>query len=173
MPHQLVHRFCDIDFDKLAAAGIRKVCLDIDNTLLAQTAEILEPTVVEHLRSARARGAISELCIISNVIWSRGKRRARLNRLAYELDISLVYGASFWTRKPTSAPFKWALKAMNARPEETVMVGDQIFADVLGGNRMGLYTILIEPMSSDHWTTTLIGRRMRESRLLRYYMLRP
>ena len=173
MPHQLVHRFCDIDFDKLADAGIRKVCLDIDNTLLAQTAEILEPAVVQHLRDARARGAISDLCIISNVIWARGKRRVRLHRLAYELDISLVYGASFWTRKPSSAAFEWALASMKAKPEETAMVGDQVFADVLGGNRVGLHTILVEPMASDHWTTTLLGRRLRESRLLRYYTLRP
>jgi HAD superfamily phosphatase (TIGR01668 family) len=171
LPHEIVREFCEIDFDRLAAKGVHKICLDVDNTLLGQTAEILEPAVVNHLKNARERGSISNVCIISNVIWNKGKRGDRLRRLAYELDIPLVYGATFLTRKPTPAPYEWALRSMESCPAETAMVGDQIFADVLGANRLGLYTILVKPTSKDHWTTTLIGRRLRESLLLRYYML--
>ena len=35
---------------------------------------------------------------------------------------------------------------MKARPEETVMVGDQIFTDTLGANRAGVTPLLVEPI---------------------------
>ena len=35
---------------------------------------------------------------------------------------------------------------MGAAPEQTAIVGDQIFTDVLGGNRAGVATILVKPI---------------------------
>lgn len=171
LPHQLVRTFCDIDFRALAERGIVHSCLDVDNTLLPQTGEFVDPAVVRHLQEARANGWIKNLCVISNVIWKHGPRGARLDRICRSLDIPQYYGASFWTRKPSQHPFRWALEVMGSTPSDTAMVGDQIFADIVGGNRMGLYTILVKPMSADHWTTRFIGRRLREQLLLRYYSI--
>ncbi len=56
---------------------------------------------------------------------------------------------------------------MNSQPENTAIIGDQIFTDVLGGKRLGLYTILVRPLGEDHWTTRLTGRRRREIRILK------
>ena len=156
----------------MAARGIVNACLDVDNTLLPQTAEFVDPALVRHLLDARERGWIKNLCIISNVIWKNGSRGARLERICQSLDIPLYYAASFWTRKPTQHPFRCALEVMKASPSETAMIGDQIYADVVGGNRMGLYTILLKPISPDHWTTRIIGRRLREHLLLRYYLIK-
>ena len=102
----------------------------------------------------------------SNVIWP-GKRLHRLHRLADKLEIEHVVPGFFWNRKPKNAPFVEALRLMKAKASETVMVGDQIFSDVLGGNRMGMFTIWLEPMSPDHWTTIAVGKRFREKRVRR------
>lgn len=68
LPHQLVDHFCDIDFKALAEQGITKVCLDVDNTLMPQKAEVVDPAVVRHLAHAREQGYIEGICLISNVI---------------------------------------------------------------------------------------------------------
>ena len=42
------------------------------------------------------------------------------------------------------------LKAMNligAKPENTVMIGDQVFTDMIAGNKAGLFTIFVERYS--------------------------
>ena len=171
LPHWMVRHFLEIDFVKLAQLGIRYLCLDVDNTLLPQTAEKIDSAVVRRLQEIRANGLVRDLCLLSNIIWTRGERRFRLMRLARDLEIPLVYGASFWTRKPSGRPFQWALSSMGALPGETAMVGDQIFSDVVGGNRMGLFTILVRPMSGDHWTTTLVGRRWSEALFFRHYRI--
>ena len=55
---------------------------------------------------------------------------------------------------------------MNSQPEETVFVGDQIFTDIVGANRLGFYTIwLMDRMSADHWTTKMTGRRKKEDKI--------
>jgi hypothetical protein len=38
---------------------------------------------------------------------------------------------------------------MNLRVEEVAMVGDRLFTDVLAGNRLGMFTILVEPMATE------------------------
>ncbi|MBM3274686.1 MAG: HAD hydrolase-like protein, partial [Candidatus Sericytochromatia bacterium] len=41
-----------------------------------------------------------------------------------------------------------ALKLVNLGPHEVAVVGDQLFTDVLGGRRLGAYTILVRPVSN-------------------------
>ena len=51
----------------------------------------------------------------------------------------------------------WVMKyddIKGLKPEEIAVVGDQIFTDVLGGNRCKMFTILIEPIAEkDIWLT--------------------
>jgi hypothetical protein len=49
---------------------------------------------------------------------------------------------------------------MGTRPATTALVGDQLFTDVLGGNLLGMYTILVEPLSPDEFPTTKLVRRL-------------
>lgn len=170
LPHKIVEHFCQIDFSLLHQQGLSYVCLDLDNTLMAQRDEVISPSVVEHLNQARKAGYIKELCLISNVIF-RGKRLQRLERIAAELNVIHFYPATFFTRKPTAKPFLWAIDTLGAHPSEMVMVGDQIFADIVGANKMGFHTILVKPIASDHWSTSLTGRRWRELLFLRQYLL--
>lgn len=165
-PDLVARRFEDIDFHQVLREGRRYLCLDLDNTLLPQKGQELPPAVIERLLQLRQDGLVRDICLISNVIVP-GRRVDRLRRLAQELDIKHVIAGYFWNRKPASAPFRRALELMGARPSQCVMVGDQIYSDILGGNRMGFYTIWVLPMGADHWSTLLTGRRRRERRVFR------
>jgi predicted HAD superfamily phosphohydrolase YqeG len=57
---------------------------------------------------------------------------------------------------------------MGTSARETALVGDQIFTDILGGNIVGLYTILVVPMQGkDFWGTRLITRHLEKIVLAR------
>ena len=165
LPNLAARRFEEIDFSQVFNEKRRFLCLDLDNTLLPQTGEAISQLVIDKLQELQNSGKVEGICLISNVILP-GPRLKRLHRLAQRLSIQHVVPGFFWNRKPKGAPFLKALKLLNAKAEETVMIGDQIFSDVLGGNRLGMFTIWLEPMSPDHWTTLVVGKRLRERRVL-------
>ncbi len=164
-PDMLARRFEEIDFSQVLTPERRFLCLDLDNTLLPQRGEIVAEQVRQRLDWLRQEGLVEDICLISNVIVP-GRRVKRLYRLAKELGIEHVVPCYFFNRKPKSAPFLKALELMGATAQECVMVGDQIFSDILGGNRLGFYTIWVSPMSADHWSTLLVGKRLRELRVM-------
>ncbi len=55
----------------------------------------------------------------------------------------IVTSAGCGIRKPDGRIFQLALDQLQVRPEETVMVGDTLEADVLGANRLGIYSVWI------------------------------
>lgn len=145
-PDEAHSRLVDIDLDGLLQKGIRALILDLDNTLVKwHEAEV--PAEVDHwVDQAKARGF--RLCIASNALPERVKL------IAGRLGIPYVSGAL----KPRRTPFRKALMRMDVISQETAVVGDQIFTDVLGGNRLGLYTILTRPLSRKEFPTTRMLR---------------
>ena len=41
------------------------------------------------------------------------------------------------------------IEELELPPERIAMVGDRLFTDVLCGNRLGLYTVLVRPVSDN------------------------
>jgi hypothetical protein len=70
-----------------------------------------------------------------------------------------------WAVKPVPVGFWRAMSIMGTTPATTALVGDQLFTDVLGGNLVGMYTILVEPLSTEEFPTTKLVRRL--ERLIR------
>ncbi|HHW74588.1 MAG TPA: HAD hydrolase-like protein, partial [Firmicutes bacterium] len=60
--------------------------------------------------------------------------------------------------KPRRRAFRKALQILDLTASETAVVGDQIFTDVLGGNRLGLYTILVTPINDKEFIWTRMIR---------------
>ncbi|MEW6172716.1 MAG: YqeG family HAD IIIA-type phosphatase [Bacillota bacterium] len=139
----------DIRADMLTDLGIKALILDLDNTLVVRGEERVEPQVTEWLQELKERGF--KLCIVSNN--SRGKG----GKLARALGLPGVFRAV----KPRGKPFRKALGILGEKPSSTAMVGDQLFTDVLGGNRMGLYTIMISSLGGpDFILTRLVIRKV-------------
>ena len=154
-----------IDFEELSRRGISYLIIDVDSTIADAHSPEMSPGAFKAIKSAMERGFIKNACLVSNVMYGR-KKRERVATMARKLGIPYV-AASFYNAKPRSSPFVKGLNLLNSRIEDTAVIGDQIFTDILGGNRLGMLTILIQPLGRIHWTTRVSLRRFREGRLLK------
>ena len=168
LPDLVLPSVLEVPFARLAERGIVNYIFDVDNTLLPQFSQVVEDKVVNYLRKAQREGWIRSACLLSNAMFG-SERQLRMERIGKQLGIPDLFAADFWSRKPHPVGFYWALERMNCTPATTAIVGDQIYSDIVGGNRMGLYTVLVSPPGPDHWSTGLVMRRLREWLLLRHY----
>ena len=135
VPRQRVATIYELVLAELWSQGIRGIITDLDNTLVGAREPLATPELVEWLKHLEDLGF--KVVIVSN------NRAARVSKFAEPLGIPFVYSA----RKPANAAFHRALAIMNLPPEQVMMLGDQMLTDVLGGNRLGLYTVLVQPVS--------------------------
>ena len=146
-PDIYVESMLDLPLDKLYAIGIRAFILDLDNTVTEWNSMEVKDEVVIWMETVKARGF--KACIASN------NGRERVVSVAEGLGIPFVSKAG----KPRRRAFRRALEVMNSTVEETAVIGDQIFTDILGGNRMNLFTILVVPINQREFIGTRIMRK--------------
>lgn len=147
-PNDFARTVNDIDLDRLKSRGISGMIIDLDNTLLGWEHDIVPEEVVAWVAKAKKQGF--SLCIASNSMASR------VQQIADQVGVPAIPKAI----KPRKWPFRRALQILQLRPSQVAVVGDQVFTDVLGGNRMRLYTILINPVSRKELRTTRMVRRV-------------
>ncbi len=158
-------RFChsgvtEIGIDELKANGIEAVLLDLDNTLVSWQGHDVADSIRDWICALKSAGM--KLCLVSNTRFGK-----RLRSLSKELDIPYVRRA--W--KPRKSGFLAAMKELGSDPSKTVMIGDQMFTDVLGGNRLGIYTIMVKPLARREFLGTKVSR-MAERALLAWFKKR-
>jgi len=75
-----------------------------------------------------------------------------------------------FAKKPFKSGFKKVQKKLNEKSENIATVGDQIFTDVIGGNRCKMFTILVDPINKkDYWYTA--WKRPIENRIKKHIKL--
>ncbi len=136
--------------------GITALILDLDNTLVAWHGKEIAEEIQGWVTGMRAAGV--SMCIVSNT-----HRPGRLKELAERLGVQWVPSGG----KPRRRGFLRALESMNTPAEQTAVVGDQLFTDIWGGNRCGLLTILVEPLSKVEFIGTRVISRTMERLLFR------
>jgi HAD superfamily phosphatase (TIGR01668 family) len=161
-PNVYVDSVHHIDTGYLSSRGIRGLLFDLDNTLVPRDADVFSPGIISWFAELQAKGF--RICVVSN----NGPKR--LQNLAESLDLPFICRAV----KPRKRPFKKAMEITGTSPGETAVIGDQIFTDILGGNRLGLYTILVAPLpGKEYWATELINRRLERLVIRRLKRNRP
>ncbi|HHW48559.1 MAG TPA: YqeG family HAD IIIA-type phosphatase [Clostridiaceae bacterium] len=133
-PDLIVDKVQDIDLDFLVNKNIKGLLLDIDNTLVPMHMKEADENAVEWIERVKSRGF--KVCIVSN---ASKKRVIKFNE---KLKLYAIHRAS----KPGTKAFKKAMRLLDLKAEETAVVGDQIFTDIFGGNRLNLFTILAKPI---------------------------
>ncbi len=147
--------------EALLGRGIEGIILDLDNTLVGWHQEDMTEEVVSWLEALKSAGL--KLCILSNSVLSK-----RSERIAERLGCPNVRMA----RKPSRAGFHKAMTAMGTQSSNTAIVGDQLFTDILGGNRAGVLTILVRPLAKQEFVYTRLVSRPPERLLLRWFKKR-
>lgn len=133
----------DVDVDELAASGVRCVLFDRDNTVVPRDTGVAPADVMDWI--CRVREAGIALCMVSNNFHSQ-----QVEASAAELGCAVVHHAM----KPAPFAVRRALALVGVDASEAVLIGDQVFTDVMAGNLAGVRTILVEPQStSDLWYT--------------------
>lgn len=156
-PCLVINTLYDLNFDVLKQHGIRGIIFDLDNTIIPWDSVELCQDIRLWLNQLSGQGF--KLCLVSN----NGKKRVR--------QIAAQCNAPFIARalKPSRTGFREAVKTMGLTPAEVAVVGDQLFTDILGGNRLGLFTIWVKPLASREFIGTKITRQLEKLavRLLR------
>lgn len=133
-PDIMLHCVGEINVKGLSERGVKFALIDIDNTLVPYTCP--EPT-------EEALGFLKKLTD-NNIVYSFVSNNSESRVGKFNENI----GASFYARakKPLLYGVNRAMIKLGATKDNTILIGDQIFTDVMAGKRAGLYTILVEPI---------------------------
>lgn len=142
-PNLYLKKVEDITIEQLLKNKIKALILDVDNTLIDINKNLSEDIV---FWAKQMKGQGIKLYILSNT-----NDKKKVETIAQKLDIPYKHFAL----KPLKKGFKFIQKELKINPENIGVVGDQIFTDVLGGNRNNMFTILVEPINNqkDYWYT--------------------
>lgn len=146
-PARAARSLLDVDLDQLAAEGKRLILLDVDHTIIKWGEEDFPPGIMDWVQRAREKGL--DLCILSNT-----RKRERLARLSEKLGVPTVEGKF----KPSRVMYRLAMIKFQRKASETVMIGDQLFTDVLGANRCGIDAIWVQKMEGREFAGTKVSR---------------
>jgi hypothetical protein len=134
----------EININFIKENNIEALILDVDNTLIDYYRNLNEE-VIKWSKDIKAEGI--KLYILSNT-----NKKDKVEAVSQKLDIPYINFA----RKPSKKGFLKVQKILDVSPEKIGVVGDQIFTDVIGGNRCKMFTILVEPIDKkDIWITML------------------
>ncbi len=133
-PTSYAPRVADIDLDKLSSNGFCGVIIDLDNTLVGYRQLLPDDRDARWIVAARELGLRVVMVTNNATPWASG--------VAKNLGIPCIANA----RKPLPSGFRRALGVLELPRESVIVVGDQLFTDILGAKLFGLAAILVEPL---------------------------
>ncbi|MEO7038962.1 MAG: YqeG family HAD IIIA-type phosphatase [Candidatus Elarobacter sp.] len=141
-PSRFATRITEIDLSALRARGVRGVIIDLDNPIVGFRS--LAPLAEDAAWVRRAKELDMRVAVLTNngTPWAA--------EIAKDLGVPCIPNA----RKPLPHGFRRALHVLQVEAREAVVVGDQLFTDVLGAKLAGLEVILVDPLVRfDPWNT--------------------
>jgi uncharacterized protein len=157
LPDEHVKSILDITPEHLRGLGVKGIITDLDNTLVEWDRPTATPQLIKWFEEMKKSNIL--VTIVSN---NRSKNRVKV--FSDPLEIPFIFQA----KKPMVQAFHKATSQMNLKKEETVVIGDQLLTDVLGGNRGGFHTILVVPVAQTDGFFTKFNRFV-ERRLLNWF----
>jgi HAD superfamily phosphatase (TIGR01668 family) len=156
-PSEYVDSIHEIDYDKLFKNGYRGIMFDVDNTLVPYDMEHPNDEIIDLFIKLKEIGF--QVALVSN------NNEVRITKFNEKLGVYAIHKAL----KPMTRNLKKAMQELKTNKKNTVLVGDQIFTDIYGGNRLKLKTILVVPISDkEEWITKI--KRSTEKRIINAYL---
>lgn len=155
-PKEYVDSAYVIDFDSFAKKGYKGVIFDIDNTLVPHGAPADERAkkLFAHLRELGM-----DACLLSN---NKEPRVAMFNQ---EVKVHTISKGG----KPNPKGYRRAMELMGTEEKNTLFVGDQLFTDVWGANKTGIYAVLVKPIHPKE-EIQIVLKRYLEKIVLFFYL---
>ena len=136
-PTAIRHGLMDLTPEFLSGLGARALLLDIDNTVASYTSHEPIPGAAEWAHRMVEAGF--RVLVVSNNF----KKRVRPFASKFGLDC-----ISF-AMKPFPFGYLKARRLLNMKCGECLIVGDQIFTDVVGANLCGMKSVLLTPIEEE------------------------
>ena len=124
----------ELPLQELLDQPIRALVLDVDRTLLPRRQAELPASALRWLQQARQQVPIH--------LFSNNPSRQRIGAVAAPLDLPYTISAG----KPRRSALRRVLAELNLPHQEVALIGDRLFTDVIAGNRLGLFTVLVKPI---------------------------
>ena len=131
----------------LKKKNIHTMIVDMDNTIVGWGEEDISPGLKEWSDSFKKEN-------IEIVILSNNKSEFKVKCIADKLGVKYYYHA----KKPAKDGFLRVMQDLQTTPDRTIVVGDQIATDIIGGNLADCYTVFVDPLTSQAATVTKIYR---------------
>lgn len=135
-----------INYNKLIDKGIKCLLFDLDNTCIPFVAKKPTKELKEHFDKLKDMGL--KVIIFSN------SPKERLEPFKSFLNVDCCAKA----KKPRKSKFLKILKINNLNLSDIAIIGDQLVTDIYGGNKVGITTILVNPISNIDMPLTKIHR---------------
>ncbi len=135
----------DIDYQALKKKGIKCLLFDLDNTLVPVKSVVPSKKVQELFISLSKN---FKVIILSN----SGKKRLISFKNALNVDVA------YSSRKPNKKKYLKIMQMYNFKEFECAGIGDQLLTDILGANRVGITSILVNPIGDYELIWTKINR---------------
>ena len=145
----------EINFEEFYKKGYRGVIFDIDNTLVEHGAPA-DDRAVEFFKRLKKIGF--KFMMISN------NKEPRVKMFCDAVGAPYIYKAG----KPKPNNYYKAMEKMGTNNKNTLFVGDQIFTDVWGANKAGIYSILVKPIDPKE-EIQIVLKRYLEKIVLHFY----
>jgi len=148
MPTAAFRRVTDITPGDLRALGAEAVLLDVDNTLTVHNAPAPLEGAVEWTHALRDAGL--KVIIVSN------NKRTRVEAFSAKFGLPFCWRAC----KPLPLGYIRAARQVGAKLGRCVVVGDQIFTDIIGANLVGMKSVLLTPIEEEIGWSFRLRRRL-------------
>lgn len=136
-PDLFVDKITDINLKVLCKLNIKNILLDIDDTVSPNNAVNISKDIIQWICMLKENS--NKIVIVSN------NSKERVEYFAKKLDVPYIYKAT----KPLPFGINKAMKIISAKKNNTALIGDQIFTDVLGAKFCSIKSILIEPLNKN------------------------
>ena len=155
-PDIKLHGITDITVELLNKYNIKALLLDVDNTMSTHHGTILTDGLMEWIVNMQQNNI--KLMVLSN------SKKKRIEPFAARIGLPFISLGC----KPLPTGYLRGVKALQEKRKSVAIVGDQIFTDILGGNLVGINSILLKPIKLETQTSFKI-RRYFENKLLKHW----
>ena len=145
-PTYMFDKVEDIPYELIKKENIKLIMMDMDNTLIDAKKKYKNSLKhwIEEVSNLNVK-----MCILSNSPFGD-----KVKKIAKELNVEYEYNAG----KPLLKGFKRVIEKSKFPKDNILMIGDQIFTDVWGGNRIGVKTVLVTPINKKEYFLTKVKR---------------